>query len=74
MSLEVEIILSYRVEQTVILNDITQENNNFLEDESKQNAKFHKLERIMENSVSTLQSVVEAEQRNYGPQIKRPLA
>ena len=36
--------------------------------------KFHMLERIMEEYVSTFQSVVEADQINGGTQQKQPLA
>ena len=59
---EVEILLNYHVEQIVILNDINQENNKVLGDESNETEKFHRLERSMEESVSTFKSVVEAEQ------------
>ena len=71
---EVDILLNFRVEHTVILNDITQDNNKVLEDYSNKTVKFHRLERSMEEAVSTFQSVVEAEQLNGGTQQKRPLA
>ena len=70
---EVDILLNFRVEHTVILNDITQDNNKVLEDYSNKTVKFHRLERSMEEAVSTFQSVVEAEQQNCEPQQKRPL-
>ena len=67
---EVASLLNYRVEQTVILNDITQDNNKVLRDESNKTVNFHRLERSMEEAVTTFQSVVESEQRNGGPQKK----
>ena len=44
--------------------------------ENKRNGtvKFHILDRSMNESVTTFQSVVEAEQQNFGPQEKQPLA
>ena len=72
--MEVASLLNYFVERTVILNDITQENNKVLGEESNKNVKLHRLERSMEGAVSTFQSVVEAGQRKGGPQKKRPLA
>ena len=71
---EVESLLNYRVEWTVILNDITQKKNKVLRDEINKTVKLNMLERSMEEAVSTFQSVVEAEQRNVGPQKKQPLA
>ena len=50
---EVESLLNSRVGQKVILNDITQDNNKVLGDESKKTSKFHSLDRSMEESVST---------------------
>ena len=58
----------------MILNDINQDNNKVLGDKSNETFKFHRLERIMEEAVSKFQSVIEAEQRNGGPQQKWPLA
>ena len=55
----------------MILNEITQDNNKVLADKINKNVKFHKLDRSMEESVSTFQSVVESEQQNGGPQQKR---
>ena len=71
---EVASLLNSCVERTVIPNDVTQENNKVLGDEIKETVKFHRLDRSMEESVSTFQSVVEADQQNVGPQQKRPLA
>ena len=45
--LEVASLLNFCVEQIVILNDITQDKNKILEDKSKNNFKFHRLERNM---------------------------
>ena len=70
---EVASLLNYRVERTLILNDITHDNNKVLRDKSNKTVKFHRLERSMEESVSTFQSVVEAEKQNGGPQQKLPL-
>ena len=69
---EVTSLLNYCVERTVILNDITQDNNKVLGDKRKKTVKFHRLERRMEEAVSTFQSVVEAEHRNGGPQQEQP--
>ena len=55
-------LLNSRVEWTMILNYITQDNNKVLGDESNETVKFHRLESITEEYVSTFQSVVEAEQ------------
>ena len=72
MFLEVASLLNYRVERTVILNEITQDNNKVLEEENEKTVKFHRLDRSMEEAVYKFQSVVEAEQRNGGPQKKNP--
>ena len=61
-------LLNSRVERTVILNDISQDNNNVLEENINEAVKFHRMERIMEEAVSIFQIVVEAEQQNGGPQ------
>ena len=71
---EVEILLNYRVERTVIINDITQDNNKVLGDKSNKTVNFHRLERSMEEAVSKFKIVVEAEQWKVGPQQKQPLA
>ena len=70
--LEVENLLNHQVEHTVILNDITQDNNKVLGDKSSKNVKFHRMEGRTEELVSTFQSVVELEQQNGGPQKKQP--
>ena len=67
---EVASLLNSRVEQTVILNDITQDKNKVIVDDSNKTVKSHRLERSMEEDVSTFQSVVEVEQQNCGPQQK----
>ena len=54
-------LINPRVECTVIFNGITQDNNKVPEDNINETIKFHRLERIMEKAVSTVQSVVEAE-------------
>ena len=69
---EVKILLNSCVEQTVTLNDFTQEKNKVLGDESNKNTKFHRMERSMEEAVSTFMSVVEAEELNDRPQKKYP--
>ena len=71
--LEAEILLNYCVERTVMLNDITQNNNKVLKSERNKTVKLHKPERNMEESVSTLQSVVETEQRSVEPHKKLPM-
>ena len=68
--LEMASLVNSCVERTVILNDINQDNNKVLGDKSNETFKFHRLERIMEEAVSKFQSVIEAEQRNSGPQQK----
>ena len=57
----------------MILHNITKDNNKVLEYESNKNAKFHRMDRSMEEAVSTFQSAVEAEQLNGWPQKKVPL-
>ena len=64
---EVANLLNYLVEWTVILNDITQDKNEVLEDNINKTVKLHKMDMSMEESVSTLHSVVEVDQRNGGP-------
>ena len=58
----------------MILNDITQDNNKDLGYKSNETVKLHRLDRSMEEALSTFQSVVEAKQRNDGTQQKRTLA
>ena len=55
--LEAAGLLNLRVERTVILNGITKDNNKVLGDKSNKIVKFHRLERIMEEAMSTFQSV-----------------
>ena len=57
---EVASLLNSRVEQTVILNEITQYNNKVLVYYINKTVKFHRMERIMEEAVSTFQSAVDA--------------
>ena len=71
--MEVASLLNYRVERTVIINDITQDNNKVLGDESNKTVKFQRLKRSMEEAVSTFQSVVDEERLNRKPQKKRTL-
>ena len=52
----------------MILNDISQGNDNVLEENRNEDVKFHRLERSMGEAMSIFQSVVEVEQRNGGPQ------
>ena len=73
MFLEVVILLNSREEQTVILNDITQDKDKVLGDNSNETVKFHRLNRSMEEAISTFQSEVEAEQQNGAPQQKQHL-
>ena len=61
-------------EQTVILDEITQDNNNVLGDDSNDTFKLRRLESSMEEAVSTFHSLVELIQQNGGPQQKLPLA
>ena len=68
--LEVASLQHYCVERTVTLNEITQENNKVLRDKSNEDVKFHRLESSKEEAVSTVKSVLEAEQRNGGTQQK----
>ena len=56
----------------MILNNITQDNNKVLGDESNETVKFHKLEKSMEEAVFTFQIVVEAGQLNGGPHQNNP--
>ena len=56
----------------MILNDITQDKNKVLEDESNETVKFHRLESCMDEAVSTFKIVVEVEQRNRGPHKNDP--
>ena len=60
--------------QIVILNEITQDNNKVLKDESSKTVKLHGLEIFMEKAVSMFQSLVKVEQWNGGPYQKLPLA
>ena len=69
---EVASRLNSCVECTAILNDITQDNNKVLGDNSNKTVKLHRLDRIMEESVYKFQSVVEAGQQNSGPHKKYP--
>ena len=56
----------------VNLNDITQDTNKVLEDYSNKTVKFRRLDRIMEEAVSTFHSGVASEQPNGGPQKNGP--
>ena len=58
----------------MIINDIAEDNNKVLEYEIKKTVTFHRLESSMKESVSTFQSVVEAEQRDEEPQQNLPLS
>ena len=49
---------------------ISQDNNKVLRDKRNKTINFHRLERSMEEYVSTFQSVVDMEQQNGGPQKK----
>ena len=51
-------LLNHCVEHTVILNDITQDNNNVLLYKINKTVKFHRLDISMEEAVSTSQGVV----------------
>ena len=51
-----------------MINDINQEKNKVLGDEKNETFKLHTLERSMEESMYTFNSVVEEEQRHGGPQ------
>ena len=64
MLAEVESLLNYFVEQILIINEITQDKNKALEDDTNKSIKFHRLDRSMEESVSTFNSVDEVEQYN----------
>ena len=74
MFTEVASLLNYRAERTVILNDITQDNNKVLGYDRNKTVKLNRVYRSMEEDVSTFKSVVGAEQRNGGPHQKRPLS
>ena len=65
--------LNYHAEQTVILNEITQDRKKVMEYDRNKTFKFHRLEKSTEESVSTLQSVVETDQHIGVPHKKRPL-
>ena len=67
-------LLNYRVEQTVIFNEITQDNIKILEDKRNDNFKLHRLDSSMEEALSTFQSAIEVEQQNGRPQQKRHLS
>ena len=62
--MEVEILLNSCVEQTVILNGITEDNNKILVDKSNKTVKFHRLASSMDKAMYTFQSVVDADQQN----------
>ena len=62
------------MEQIVILNDTTKDSNKILEYDINKTVNLYRLERSMEEAVSTFQSVVKAEKCNGGPQQKHPLA
>ena len=68
---EVASLLNSCIERKVILNEITEDNNYVLGDESNKTVKLHRLGRSMEESVSIFKSVVEAEQQNGGTQRKK---
>ena len=55
----------------MILNDITQDNHKVLGDKKNKTIKFHRLDSSIEEAVSTFRILVEAEQRNGGPQTKK---
>ena len=55
-----------------MLNEITQYNNNILEDKSKKKLPSYIGWRLVWRNVSTFQGVAEAEQQNVGPQKKFP--
>ena len=71
---EVASLINSHVEYTVIINDITQDNNKVLVEKINKTVKFHRLQRSVEDFVSTFQSVVEAEQLNGRIQGKKPLS
>ena len=52
---DVASLLNYRLEYTVILNEITQDNNKVQEDERNETVKFHRLKRSMEEAVAMYQ-------------------
>ena len=67
---EVASLLNSHVERMVILNDNTQDNNKVLGDKRNETVKFHRMDSIIEEVVSTFQSVIESEQQNGGLQKK----
>ena len=66
-------MLNSRVKQTLLLNYITQDNNKVMEDDSNKIIKFHRLEIIIKEAMSTFHSVARVVKRNGRSQIKRPL-
>ena len=56
--MEVTNLLNTRVEQTVIINDITQDKNKAPEDDTNKTVKLHRVERGIEEAMSIFQSVV----------------
>ena len=48
---EVESLLNYHVERTVILNDITKDNIKVVGEESNETVKFHRMERSTDEAV-----------------------
>ena len=72
MFLEVESLLNYRVERTVILNETTKEKNKVLGDDTNETVKLHRPERSREEALLKIKSVVEVEQKNDGPQKNDP--
>ena len=63
MFTEVASLLNYRVKQTVIINNITQDKYKVLGDNINKTFKLHRLEMSTEESVSIFQIVVEAEKK-----------
>ena len=55
------------------VNDIIQNNNKVLVDKGNKTVKLNRLKRIMKEVVPTFQSLVEAEQKNGGPDKMHPL-
>ena len=70
---EVTRLLYFHVEQTVILNEITQDRNEALEEEIRKNVEFNRLENIVEETMDKSQSVVKVDQWTGGPQKNHPL-
>ena len=56
----------------MIFNDIKKEENKFVEDDRNRTVKLHGPERSMEETVSTLHSVLEADKWNVGHQKPPP--